>query len=142
MLSTRRTPASFADGQLTDALKNMTIDPGTNQKVKRKLVAVLASWHQQFKSDPSMALVAGLYKQCKPDSRRISQQNAELAGLGLSNFEYERKKLEKDEAKKKAKREKEEARERERIRREQERSSGNKRGAFDFEKVCVCSRPR
>lgn len=53
--------ASFADHQLTDALKNLAADPATDHKVKKKLASVLAAWHLQFKDDPSMTLVANLY---------------------------------------------------------------------------------
>lgn len=129
--------ATFADGQLTDALKHLASDPGTDHKVKKKLLAVLASWHNQFKSDPSMALVAALYSQCRPD-RHISQA-FEGMSLNTPDVEYERKKQEKEEAKKKAKRDKEEARERERKRLEEVKRQNQpkvKRLPFDFEKVC------
>jgi LAS seventeen-binding protein 5 len=59
---------SFADAQLTDALKNLQSDPNTNEGVKKKLTAVLASWHSQFKDDPGMAYVANLYKPPRPKS--------------------------------------------------------------------------
>lgn len=36
----------------------------TDEHVKRKLMAVLASWHRQFKDDPKMSTVSGLYAQC------------------------------------------------------------------------------
>lgn len=119
--------ASFADGQLTDALKNIAGDPNADKRVKKKLMLVLGSWHDQFKSDPSMSLVAGLYRQCRPSS---TQDLNYLMGLHNQPTESERKK---------AKREKEEARERERVaeedRRRKEQASRNRRAPFDFDKV-------
>ncbi|KAF8594599.1 hypothetical protein BDV93DRAFT_481797 [Ceratobasidium sp. AG-I] len=56
--------ASFANDQLTERIKLMSQDPMTDEHVKRKLMAVLASWHRQFKDDPKMSTVSGLYAQC------------------------------------------------------------------------------
>ncbi|KAG8738846.1 putative actin patch assembly and actin polymerization protein, partial [Ceratobasidium sp. 428] len=56
--------ASFANDQLTDRLKLMSQDPMTDEQVKRKLMAVLGSWHRQFKDDPKMHAVSNLYIQC------------------------------------------------------------------------------
>jgi len=56
--------ASFANDQLTERIKLMSQDPMTDDHVKRKLMAVLASWHRQFKDDPKMSTVSGLYAQC------------------------------------------------------------------------------
>lgn len=83
-----------------------------------------------------MTLIAGLFKQCRGEGRRLSSQElAHLAGLD-SNYEDNRKK---EEAKKKAKREKEEAREQqkreEKERRQRERGGRPNRAPFDFEKV-------
>ncbi|KII94112.1 hypothetical protein PLICRDRAFT_36348 [Plicaturopsis crispa FD-325 SS-3] len=130
---------TFADGQLTDALKTLAQDPGTDHKVKKKLIAVLASWNNQFKNDPSMTLVAGLYKQCRPADRRSVPPDLSLFA---PDPETVRRQLEKEEAKKKAKAEKEEAKERARReeeearkRREREkRNKGKTRAPFDFEK--------
>jgi hypothetical protein len=55
----------------------MAGDPVSDQRVKKKIMAVLASWHNQFKDDPKMQLVAGLYASCgggkkvRPCSGRI-----------------------------------------------------------------------
>ncbi|KAJ7446429.1 hypothetical protein B0H11DRAFT_1745972 [Mycena galericulata] len=123
---------TFADGQLTDTLKNVANDASTDKKVKKKLMLVLASWQDQFNSDPSMAIVAGLYKQTRHDRRERSHQ---LDTLGLPNVEA----LDR-EAKRKAKLEREQAKERERLeeaerrRREKERKNRPKRAPFDFEK--------
>lgn len=128
--------ATFADGQLTDAIKHLATDPGTDPKVKRKLLSVLSSWNNQFKSDPSMALVAGLYKQYRPVERRSHQQsNAEMdqifAKMSLNEKEVERKRKEKEEreaAKRKAKENKERTR---------QGKNKSKRVLFDFENVRI-----
>ena len=130
--------ATFADGQLTDALKQLAADPATNQKVKKKLMAVLASWNAQFKSDPSMTLVANLYKHCRPERERPLSQGAPQIGL---DPEGERRRVEKEESKKRAKKEKEDAKEKERLRREEEErrksrdKNRQKRPPFDFERA-------
>ncbi|KAI0651985.1 hypothetical protein C8Q79DRAFT_997182 [Trametes meyenii] len=116
---------SFADHQLTDALKNLAADPLADHKVKKKLSSVLAAWHLQFKDDPSMTLVAGLYKECKVatanrasmDRRAVDNINA---GLNIDTEFIERKKRE-EEAKKKREEEKRKAKEeKERRKREEE----------------------
>src|SRR6267154_1226949 len=132
--------ATFADGQLTDAIKQLATDPTTDQKVKKKLVAVLASWNSQFKDDPSMSVVAGLYRQCRPADRRThGHSNSADLSHGPSS-DYERKMKEKDEkelAKQRAKREKEEAKERARKADEEARKQKRKprRAPFNFEVV-------
>ncbi|KAJ6503307.1 hypothetical protein C8R47DRAFT_197970 [Mycena vitilis] len=123
---------TFADGQLTDTLKNLANDSNTDKKVKKKLLLVLASWQDQFKTDSSMTIVAGLYKQVRHDRTERSHQ---LETLGLPDVEA----LER-EAKKKAKQEREQAKERQRLeeaerrRKEKERKNRPKRAPFDFQK--------
>jgi hypothetical protein len=133
--------ATFADSQLTDAIKNLASDPSTDKRVNKKLLLVLGSWRDQFKNDPSMKLVAGLYKQCRGDGRRLSQQ--ELSHLiGIAPTAEDKKKAEREEAKRKVKQHKEE-KEKERRqredeeRRQRERTEENRprRTLFDFEKV-------
>ncbi|KAJ7631181.1 hypothetical protein FB45DRAFT_559037 [Roridomyces roridus] len=122
---------TFADGQLTDALKHLANDSFTDKKVKKKLLLVLASWHDQFKSDPSMSIVAGLYKQPKP-----TQHSQNLNTMGLPDPEA----LDREAKRKAAKLEKEQAKEKERLaelerrRLEKERKNRPKRAPFDFEK--------
>lgn len=123
---------TFADGHLTDALKQIANDSQTDRRVKKKLILVLTSWRDQFKSDPSMSLVAGLLKQCRGTGQRLSQ--AELTTLaGLHGVSEDKKKNEKEELKKKAKQEKE-AKERARRELEAQRSVKTKRVPFNFEK--------
>lgn len=107
------------------------------------MFSVLAAWHAQFKDEPSMATVANLYKQLKPDVSRRSARDEELAAAALIDpYAAERsKQQEKEEAKRKAKAEKEAAKEKARkeqeeaMRREKDRRNRKKRPPFDFEKV-------
>jgi len=125
---------------LTDAIKQLAADPMTDQKVKKKLVAVLSSWNSQFKDDPSMSAVAGLYRQCRPADRRShGQSNSADLNHGPSS-DHERKMKEKDEkelAKQRARREKEEAKERARKADAEARKvkSRPRRAPFNFEIV-------
>jgi LAS seventeen-binding protein 5 len=90
---------TFADGHLTDALRNIASDPNADKRVKKKLILVLGSWHNQFSSDPSMTLVAGLYKQCRVVDKRIGQQE-------VAEMPEERRRVEKEEMRKKEQQEK------------------------------------
>ncbi|KAI0824999.1 seryl-tRNA synthetase [Trametes gibbosa] len=142
---------SFADHQLTDAIKTLAADPATDHKVKKKLASVLAAWHMQFKDDPSMTLVANLYKQCKvahttrasTDRRAIDNVNA---GLGVDNEYFERKKREeeakkreeekrkaREEEKRKAKEDKERRKREEEERKRKAAQPKPKRKPFNFE---------
>ncbi|BGP31194.1 hypothetical protein JCM10296v2_002958 [Rhodotorula toruloides] len=59
-----RFQTTFANDRLVERIKVMAGDPHTDPKVKKKLMQVLGSWYVQFKDDPKMQLVAGLYKSC------------------------------------------------------------------------------
>jgi LAS seventeen-binding protein 5 len=125
LLDSNKTTGTFADGYLTDAFKNIALDPNADKRVKKKLILVLASWRDQFSSDPSMTLVAGLFKQCRGDGKRMTQQAlADTVGLTLTPEETRR--VEKEEMRKKEKLEK--------ATKGQERQK-KKRTLFDFEKV-------
>jgi len=91
-----------------------------------------------------MTLIAGLYKQCRGEGRRLSQQEvAHLVGMppaveGKKKTEIEQK----EEAKKKGKKEKVEKEmhrkeEEERRQRGRIEESRPKRVLFEFEKVCT-----
>ncbi|TRM65906.1 hypothetical protein BD626DRAFT_566549 [Schizophyllum amplum] len=80
---------TFADGQLTDALRHLASDSATDKKVKRKLLLVLGSWHEQFKGDPSMSMVSGLYKQYRPVERRPIEEDPKGEGGGKGEEEKE-----------------------------------------------------
>ena len=89
-----------------------------------------------------MALVAGLYKQCRGEGRRLSQQDVNRL-IGLQPTAEDKKKVEreqKEEAKRKAKQEKqdnERRRKEEEERRRNQRADANqpKRALFQFDKV-------
>lgn len=130
---------------MTDALKTLASDPSTDPKVKKKIMSVLASWHAQFKDDPSMSLVAGLYQQCRPASRiRAEQQSLNTANIGYYDDAAERRKREERERKEKKEEEKrkaKEAKEAEKLKHKQEEEARRKRAAqpkrrpFNFEEV-------
>lgn len=128
--SSQKFQSTFADGQLTDALKNLATDPATDPKVKKKVLAVLASWSRQFKDDQSAAAIAGLYRQVKPaEPPRRSGVNREQ--LAEREREAEQKRIEK-EAKRKAKEERlklEEARGKKKV----TSRTNTARKPFDFE---------
>ncbi|KAG5644603.1 hypothetical protein DXG03_008081 [Asterophora parasitica] len=125
--------SSFADGQLIDVLKNMSADSHVDKRVRKKLMLVLASWRDQFKSDPSMALIAGLHKQCSREGRRQSHQ--EVAQLiGLPPEEELRKKEAKEETKRQARKEKEQAKARKGDEERRLRGQQSTRTPFVFEK--------
>lgn len=143
---------SFADNQLTDAIRTLATDPGTDPKVKKKLISVLGAWHTQFKDDPSMSLVANLYTVAKTAAPpRRSQQitgpdddlyQIEAAGLGLGNTYEERRRreeVERKEEKRKAKEAKKKAQEEEEERKRKEKlralQGKTKRKPFNYEEV-------
>lgn len=130
---------TFADGQLIDAIKQLATDPTTDQKVKKKLMAVLASWHSQFKDDPSMSVVSGLSRQCRPADRHSQGYSNGVDPLNHGpSSDYERRMKEKDDkelAKQRAKREKQEAKQRARKAEEDARKKKgqSRRVPFNFE---------
>ncbi|GLB35941.1 putative VHS domain containing protein [Lyophyllum shimeji] len=124
---------SFADGHLTDALKNLSWDSSTDKRVRRKLTLVLASLHEQFNDDPSMSVVAGLYHQCGADARRRREQEI----THFVGMPEDKKKQEKDEARQRAKKEKEQAKARKKEEERQRQRQGqnqSQRTPFVFEK--------
>ncbi|KAH8997314.1 hypothetical protein EDB92DRAFT_1406640 [Lactarius akahatsu] len=128
--------STFADGQLTDALKNLATDPTTDPKVKKKVLAVLGSWSRQFEDDRSAAAIAGLYRQVKPAEppRRSAVEREQLAER---EREAEQKRKEKKETKRKAKEERlkleEEARRKKAAPWTTPRTTNTARKPFDFE---------
>ncbi|KAG6333905.1 hypothetical protein ID866_5190 [Astraeus odoratus] len=128
------------DEQLIDAIKQLASDPHTDAKVKRKLIAVLASWNTQFKDDPSMSHIAALYRQCRVSDRRAhaatnsTDVDRMLQNAGLYTNTTEQKRKEKDErdaAKRKAKKEKADAKRR--VEDEARKTKLRSRRPFNFE---------
>ncbi|KAI0034162.1 hypothetical protein K488DRAFT_77420 [Vararia minispora EC-137] len=130
---------TFADSMLTDAIKHLATDPGTDSKVKRKTIAVLASWHRQFADDRSMAAVAGLYRQVKPAEppRRPQVDRTTLEEEERRHRDEEAaRKASKEEAKLKAKRAKEQAKaegEARRRKAKEKPTARSQRKPFNFE---------
>ena len=120
---------SFADGQLTDALKHLATDHTTDPKVRKKVLAVLASWSKQFKDDRGTAGIAGLYRQVKPS---VSEANREALTASERERESEKRRKEKDEAKQQAK---EKRREEARSKKAASRTATSRK-QFNFEQVC------
>ncbi|KAI0322186.1 hypothetical protein OF83DRAFT_20841 [Amylostereum chailletii] len=129
---------SFADGQLTDAIRHLATDSLTDPKVKRKVIAVLASWHRQFAQDPSMHQVAGLYRQVKP-AEPPRRPQVDRHAIEEREAEAERKRKEekaaKEEAKLKARQDKEKSKLEEQAKRKRAKESPKvgPRKAFNFE---------
>lgn len=95
---------SFADGQLTDALKHLATDFSTDTKVRKKVLAVLASWSRQFKDDRNAAGIAGLYRQVRPAAAESTRgSEADREALVERERENEKRRREKEEAKRKVK---------------------------------------
>jgi hypothetical protein len=132
---------SFADGQLTDALKHLATDSTTDTKVRKKVLAVLASWSRQFRDDRSAAGIAGLYRQVRPaESSRGSEVGRET--LAEREREIEKRRRDKEQAKRKVK-EKRLKLEEARSRKPSSQISASRR-QFNFEQVCfpVALEPR
>jgi len=91
----------FADGQLTDALRHLATDSTTDPKVRKKVMAVLASWSRQFKDDRSAAGIAGLYRQVKP-AQSSRKPEVDLETLTERDRDGEQRQRVKEEAKRKA----------------------------------------
>ena len=129
----RHRSGTFADGQLTDALKNLATDRTTDPKVKKKVLAVLASWSRQFKDDRNAAAIAGLYRQVKPAEppRRSAVEREQLAER---EREAEQKRTAK-ETKQKAKEERLRLEEEARRKKVSSRTTTTTRKPFDFEQV-------
>ncbi|KAI0308191.1 hypothetical protein B0F90DRAFT_1621443 [Multifurca ochricompacta] len=131
--SSRKFQSTFADGQLTDALKNLATDSSTDPKVKKKVLAVLASWSRQFKDDRSAAGIASLYRQVKPaEPPRRSEVDREA--MAEREREAEQKRREKDDAKRKAKEERFKIEEEARRQKAASKIASNARKQFDFER--------
>jgi len=122
---------SFADGQLTDALKHLATDYSTDPKVRKKVLAVLASLSRQFKDDPSAAGIAGLYQQVKPTGSSSRSSEANREALAERERESERRRREKEEAKRKAK----ETRGKKKAAASRS-AAASRRQQFNFENVC------
>ncbi|RXW22559.1 hypothetical protein EST38_g3297 [Candolleomyces aberdarensis] len=123
-----RLEAAFSDGHLTDALKLIGFEATVDKRVKKKLLLVLSSWKEQYADDPSMALIAGLYKQCRISERK-EKERYNLMGL---THEMDKKTT----TKMQEKEEKRLAKEKARLEEEERRKNKNKpkRVPFNFER--------
>jgi len=107
-------------------------DSMVEQKVKKKLTRILASWNAQYKNDPSMRTAANLYKQHKSDAQSTWRPDTQIP----RDEELEAaKRKSKEEARRKAKEEAELKREEKKKKREGAGKSKSKRKPFNFEEV-------
>ncbi|GAA5866399.1 hypothetical protein JCM3774_004666 [Rhodotorula dairenensis] len=142
-----RFEATFADERLVERIKVIAGDPHTDPRVKKKNMQVLGSWYIQFKDDPRMKTVAGLYRACGGASgsagKQVSRTDA-TAAYEAQQERYEREAALRAERKAAERRAREEAEERaaqeklEKARRkeaERARAAGAKvkRPKFNFE---------
>jgi hypothetical protein len=74
-----RFQSTFADAQLVERIKLMSQDPLVDASVRKKLMRVLLSWQSQFKNEPSMRLVAGLYGACGGGRKSDAQLKSEAS---------------------------------------------------------------
>ena len=99
--------AAFVDGRLTEQLKTMANSAYTDQRVKKRLLSILASWHRQFKDDPSMKLVSNIYPSVQVSvtgQRKLSNDLHQFGGTGgLSPGAEEREAQERKERQRKQK---------------------------------------
>ncbi|SPO22043.1 uncharacterized protein UTRI_02040_B [Ustilago trichophora] len=124
----QRFQTTFANDQLVDRIKIMSQDQLVDASVRKLLMRVLLSWHQQFKDDPSMKMVAGLYHACGGGKKSEAQRKNEAA-------EAYRKLQEKQriEAQIRSDRKAAEALQKEEEKKSKLRKKGTKRPAFNFE---------
>ena len=130
-----RSPATFANDQLVDRIKLMSQDELVDASVRRLLMRVLLSWNQQFKDDPSMRTVAGLYVACGGGKKSDAQRRSEAAEAYRKREEQAQKEAQIRSDRKAAERlqklEEKQQKEREKARL---KKGGQRRPAFDLEK--------
>jgi LAS seventeen-binding protein 5 len=120
--------------QLTDALRHLATDSTTDQKVKKKVLAILASWSRQFKDDRNAAGIAGLYRQVKSvEPPRRTDANREA--LAEREREAEQRQKEKEDAKRKTKEERRRLEDEARRKKAAGKNANAARKHFDFERV-------
>jgi hypothetical protein len=127
-----RFQSSFADPQLVERIKLMSQDPLVDASVRRKLMRMLLWWSNQFKNEPNMRTIAGLYSACGGGRKSDAQMKSEAA-------EAFKKRREADERERQVRMDRKAA---ERLQREEEarqakekkKRGGSARPAFNFEK--------
>lgn len=124
----QRFQTTFANDQLVDRIKIMSQDQLVDASVRRLLMRVLLSWHQQFKNDPSMKLVTGLYAACGGGRKSEAQKKNEAAEAYRKMQEKERV-----EAQIRSDRKAAELLQKEEDKKKKNKKPGTKRPAFNFE---------
>lgn len=121
-------------------MKHMSTDPHTDERVKKRLISLFASWHRQFKDDPSMRTAAGLFATVKPSPRVNTTLNSNLSSVGMDTAATERARKQKEKEERKVK-EKEAEEERKKLKQAQKEAAWNQahkkpnkqRKPFNFE---------
>lgn len=127
-----RFQTTFADAQLIERIKLMSQDPLVDASVRRKLMRVLLSWHQQFRNESTMRTVSGLYAACGGGRKSDAQLKSEAAEAYRKRKELDdRERQIRIDSKAAERMQKEED-----LKRAKEKKGGNKRPTFDFQKVC------
>jgi LAS seventeen-binding protein 5 len=102
--------------------------------VKKKVLAILASWSRQFKDDRNAAGIAGLYRQVRSvEPPRKTDANWEAQAE--REREAEQRQKEKEEAKRKAKEERRRLEDEARRKKAAAKNANAARKHFDFERV-------
>jgi hypothetical protein len=115
-------------------LKHLATDYTTDPKVKKKVLAVLASWSRQFKDDRSAAGIAGLYRQVKP-AHSSRKPEIDLETLTEREREREHESEQRRRDKEKAKRKEKRLKQEEKRRKKATSQTTPVRSDFDFERV-------
>ena len=125
----QRFQTTFANDQLVDRIKIMSQDQLVDASVRRLLMRVLFSWYTQFKDDPSMRLVAGLYHACGGGKKSEAQRKSEAAEAYRKLQEKQRIEAQVRSDRKAA----EQLQKEEEKRQKQRGKKGTKRPTFNFE---------
>lgn len=129
-----RFQTTFADTQLVERIKLMSQDPLVDASVRKKLMRILLSWHLQFRGEPTMRLVAGLYTACGGGRKSDAQLKSEASETFKKRKEQEETERQMRIDRKAAERLQKE----EDMKMEKERKKGGyKRPYFNFEKVSL-----
>lgn len=80
--------ASLVNDPLLERIKSMVHDSMTDERVKKKLMSVLASWHRQFKDEPRMAVIAGLYQAAGGGQKKVFIRNMQSLSRGILLLDF------------------------------------------------------
>ncbi|KAK4057873.1 hypothetical protein OIO90_001092 [Microbotryomycetes sp. JL221] len=125
-----RFKTTFADERLVDRIKVMAGDPHTDERVKKKLMGVLGSWYRQFKDEPRMSQVAGLFGACGGGKK---SRSAATEAYERQQAKYEQEARERAERKAQLKAKEKEDKEKEKAARRKAQATRTRRPPFNFQ---------